>query len=71
MKKYIKPVMDIENANLVDCYMVTPTVDGEIIPGGGPSGGGGGDAKLRDELEEEEIIQILKEQEEGANTPLW
>jgi hypothetical protein len=69
MKKYLKPVTDIEKAYAADLFMITISDDGGTIPGGGP-GSGGGDAKDRD-LEEEEIIQILEEQENGGNSNLW
>ena len=69
MKKYLKPVTDIEKAYAADLFMITISNDGDDIPGGG-SGSGGGDAKDRD-LEEEEIIHILEEQENGGNSNLW
>ena len=69
MKKYLKPVTDIEKAYAADLFMITISDDGGTIPGGGP-GSGGGDAKDRD-LEEEEIIHILEEQENGGNSNLW
>ncbi len=69
MKKYIKPVTDVENALTTDIFMLTISDDGTPIPGGG-AGGGGGDAKEREEFEDAEMIQLLKDHEEGKAN-LW
>ena len=60
MKKYVKPVMFIENALTIDSFMQTATVGGGAGPGWGGPGSGGGDAKERDFEEDMEMLQIIE-----------
>ena len=79
MKKYIKPAAELTAGINVDSYMTTATTNhGDTIGDGGGTGNAGEDliitGKRRGRYQEEEddpILQLLIDKEEGNGSDLW
>ena len=70
MKKYVKPVMDIDRVTTLDLCQITTSIGGGEGPTPGGPGSGAGDAKERDFEEDMEMLQIIESQENEDNQ-LW
>ena len=70
MKKYVKPVMEIDLVNTLDLCQITISIGGGEGPNPGGPGSGGGDAKERDFEEDMEMLKVIEgENDEKKN--LW
>ena len=61
MKKYVKPVMEIDLVNTLDLCQITTSIGGGEGPTPGGPGSGGGDAKERDFDEDMEVLKIIED----------
>ena len=76
MKKYIKPATQLTAGVILDSYMITATTSsgGKINGGGSSSGSGALPTKHRGSLydeEEDPILQLIIERENGNTQDLW